>query len=616
MVLKDVRVLTADDEEAANKARDDGFDIVQAATKEMPGLAVKQRADGEEGQAVVEFAVAFGPDDIPPGFRAAGPNLQEFVKVLHAQLQQQQKQQEGEGSETKDGENIEEKTQENAAIEDEILLCVRESNDPLELSKCAITAVEFLPAGIFSKTGFEVVTIASDVLALGFRNVAAAPLPEANNEEKMATDEGESKSEDMDANIDESKEESKDDAPMNEASKKEELDDQGEAEDDDDEDDDEEEEDGDEWQTRPDAAGFEQAEKLEAGALDGELGECILPSAESKSNELEEAERRAQAARIAELIDKARAERESLTQANGWLQRDLVSLLQAKQAQHATDTGSTSDLHGTDTAGDSFDQEAEQKYKNALSAYRDARDTLHRTQESYDGVAMQLQSKLDAKEKKCDEIQSSFAHFKREIAKQAENSRSGKPIPIHIIDQFETAERAKAGELEKIRLRNLHLRAELNKLEKALQNKERLADGLHLIDFEQLKIENQALSEKIEERNEDLAKLNKKTTTTVQVLTHLKEKLVFVQSEAVQLGDELKVLDKELQLSRDQLNQSKRQRDQLRSGNTKKRESQGFFKSTLLVEDFKKRAQEIKALKRSIQDLQQKHANLTGSRDE
>lgn len=56
-----------------------------------------------------------------------------------------------------------------------------------------------------------------------------------------------------------------------------------------------------------------------------------------------------------------------------------------------------------------------------------------------------------------------------------------------------------------------------------------MAEGLHLIDFEQLKIENQTYNEKIEERNEELLKLRKKITTTVQVLTHLKEKLQFVQ---------------------------------------------------------------------------------------
>lgn len=43
---------------------------------------------------------------------------------------------------------------------------------------------------------------------------------------------------------------------------------------------------------------------------------------------------------------------------------------------------------------------------------------------------------------------------------------------------------------------------------------------LHLIDFEQLKIENQTVNEKIEERNEELLKLRKKNTTTVQVITN------------------------------------------------------------------------------------------------
>ena len=50
-----------------------------------------------------------------------------------------------------------------------------------------------------------------------------------------------------------------------------------------------------------------------------------------------------------------------------------------------------------------------------------------------------------------------------------------------------------------------------------------------MIDFEQLKINNMDLNEKIEERNEDILKLKRKVTSTVQVLTHVKEKLQFLQ---------------------------------------------------------------------------------------
>ncbi len=51
-----------------------------------------------------------------------------------------------------------------------------------------------------------------------------------------------------------------------------------------------------------------------------------------------------------------------------------------------------------------------------------------------------------------------------------------------------------------------------------------------MIDFEQLKINNVDLNEKIEERNDDILKLRRKVTSTVQVLTHVKEKLQYLQA--------------------------------------------------------------------------------------
>ena len=60
--------------------------------------------------------------------------------------------------------------------------------------------------------------------------------------------------------------------------------------------------------------------------------------------------------------------------------------------------------------------------------------------------------------------------------------------------------------------------------QKILTKKDQLADGLHLIDFEQLKIENQTLNEKIEERNEELHKLRTNITSHVVKLSHTREK--------------------------------------------------------------------------------------------
>ena len=72
-------------------------------------------------------------------------------------------------------------------------------------------------------------------------------------------------------------------------------------------------------------------------------------------------------------------------------------------------------------------------------------------------------------------------------------------------------------------MRNISLRTTLRKLERTYRAREQLAEGLHMIDFEQLKIENQTLHEKIEERNEELSKLKRKKTITVQVKKMKKE---------------------------------------------------------------------------------------------
>lgn len=231
-------------------------------------------------------------------------------------------------------------------------------------------------------------------------------------------------------------------------------------------------------------------------------------------------------------------------------------------------------------------------------------------QTQYDRIALDLQARLDEKESKVTEIQDSFLEFKREVAKNAENMRTGKPIPARVIAQFEAADVKKDQDVEKVRLKNINLRTHLKKLEQQLHAKEQLAEGLHLIDFEQLKIENQTLNEKIEERNEELHKLRKKTTSTVQVLTHIKEKLQFVLAENQTLKKDSAELEEALSVHRDRLARKKKERDANRQLGQKLRGRESFAKSELLVEDFEKREGDLVDLERRLAELMQRHAYL------
>ncbi len=71
-----------------------------------------------------------------------------------------------------------------------------------------------------------------------------------------------------------------------------------------------------------------------------------------------------------------------------------------------------------------------------------------------------------------------------------------------LLKQFEDEEERIEEDLSVVLLKNIQLQNQLKKLESNLRKKEELSTELHLIDFEQLKIENQTLNEKIEERNE------------------------------------------------------------------------------------------------------------------
>lgn len=193
---------------------------------------------------------------------------------------------------------------------------------------------------------------------------------------------------------------------------------------------------------------------------------------------------------------------------------------------------------------------------------------------------------------------------------KAENSRTGHGIPQKQVAQFEASEFKHEEDLERVRLRNISLRTTFRKLERTLRAREQLAEGLHMIDFEQLKIENQTLNEKIEERNEELAKLKRKKTTTVQVLTHIREKLRFVEQANENLAEKLAHLENTTTELRNIVTSDKLYRDDLRAENKELRAKQGFATSDLLLVDYEQRCNKVEQLKAATTELKDRYGIL------
>jgi hypothetical protein len=253
----------------------------------------------------------------------------------------------------------------------------------------------------------------------------------------------------------------------------------------------------------------------------------------------------------------------------------------------------------------------EHKYLNVLQNVHAERLKLRLQQVKAARMSEELKNQLEAKRQKAIECRDAFQEFKRQVARHAEYARTGKKIPEKIIQEVEEFELDKDAEVEEVRGSNISLKNRLAKLEQALRKKDELAENLHVIDFEQLKIENQTLNEKIEERNEELHKLRKKTIVTVQIITHMREKVQFVQQEYQVLKAELAQLDQELGAQRDLVAKTKHERDEHRTEFAKLKQQTGIMNSEHLTKDFEARAEHIRELKDSITALKKRHAQMT-----
>ncbi|KAF4742287.1 coiled-coil domain containing 96, partial [Perkinsus olseni] len=237
--------------------------------------------------------------------------------------------------------------------------------------------------------------------------------------------------------------------------------------------------------------------------------------------------------------------------------------------------------------------------------------------------------------------------FKRQVARNSEYVRSGKKIPLKVIQEVEDFELDKNSEVEEARGTHITLKNRLTKLEEELRKKDQLAEGLHLIgssltvqtsemqafvgrpvilvkhlallfvpamwwssDFEQLKIENQTLSEKIEERQEQVQRLKKKTVTTIQVLAHMREKMQFLEKRGETIHSSLAELDKELVGQRDLIAKTKHDRDEYRTENDRLRQQAGIVDSKLITKDHENRKARVAELKEIVAALHGNHKRL------
>lgn len=200
--------------------------------------------------------------------------------------------------------------------------------------------------------------------------------------------------------------------------------------------------------------------------------------------------------------------------------------------------------------------------------------------------------------------QAELAEFLLGQGKKAISSRTGRPLPTeHYRSLVETWQK-KTAIVAAERLENLKLQRQVEKINAAFKAYD-LSGSLHLIDFEQMKIENQTYSEKIEERNEETGKLIRKITNTVQMITHANEKLQFCQAENSQLKDQLNLWAEKSSNDRDTLSKLKQSRDALRANHAALVRACGLLGRPEMLRGYEQSVNDVELKKYEISNTKQ-----------
>ncbi|XP_064406666.1 coiled-coil domain-containing protein 96-like [Halichondria panicea] len=288
--------------------------------------------------------------------------------------------------------------------------------------------------------------------------------------------------------------------------------------------------------------------------------------------------------------------------------RALCGQLEHKIAEHLLTRKRSDD--SSDAAGRTV-ADQEMRYTQCLVALDRLQLEMAGLHESFTQQEGELRALREEKLGLVIQVNAEFAEYKKETCLMAVTSRSGKKLTAQELDEYHSWEEQKEVEVIAVRLENIKLQNKITKLEGLVRKKEQLAEGLHMIDFEQLKINNVDLNEKIEERNEDILKLRRKVTSTVQVLTHVKEKLQFLQIESVDKRSTLGSMDTVVAKSRDHLTRLKQARDLLRMDNTRLKQRGGLVGHKVLLRDYEERKGENEELVCRLEALQQRHSELS-----
>eukprot|EP00730_Choanoeca_flexa_P006835 TRINITY_DN12230_c0_g1_i1.p1 TRINITY_DN12230_c0_g1~~TRINITY_DN12230_c0_g1_i1.p1 ORF type:complete len:826 (+),score=227.62 TRINITY_DN12230_c0_g1_i1:1606-4083(+) len=247
--------------------------------------------------------------------------------------------------------------------------------------------------------------------------------------------------------------------------------------------------------------------------------------------------------------------------------------------------------------------EALQQFNQAMTKLKDLEVNKEKFNQRTEELRTKLEAQREQKEEDVARLEAEFARLRRRTANGSISRQTGMRLRPEQLTKMEEPLSDVQRRLSQYRRMYSKAASALERIQQASEEFDALSGGLNVIDYEQLKVEGQAQEQKIEEKTDEVIKEQKRISTCVQVLSHMNEKLNFLEDELAEGTVKLRTTDAELARKRAELSQLKKARDKLFESNRRMQQELTLLHREDLQRDFEAK-QEFKAT------LEQKRADL------
>ncbi|XP_030018552.1 cilia- and flagella-associated protein 184 [Sphaeramia orbicularis] len=299
-----------------------------------------------------------------------------------------------------------------------------------------------------------------------------------------------------------------------------------------------------------------------------------------------------------QLLQQLNEETDKASQRSSQLQMKLAEYLRMKAVDDAQ------------LERDGLVSEQMEEYVNYLNILSDLKQQLtiesERAEQQAEELRLQSQEKLD----KADDKWRAFMALKQDVAVTVLSRLLGKASAQAKVDSALSAEQLQQDELIKLRLKHLKLKRKVHRLETELrEGDERSSDPLQL-QYEQLQAQRLELKKHIEKQSQESMKLQKKISSSLELLSNIKEKLYWSRVEVRTKQEQLAEVEATVAAKREVLTGIKNERNRLQRANLRLKEHRGLLGNTALLRDFEDTADASDQLEEKLEKLRCRRAQI------